>query len=105
MASVGRESPKTPNRQRILLLYGCGTLWKVNRCAASRWRCGERACACRAELLLTVLSFRSQAGMDEGGAKAMFYAEEMDVGGDSSLDLCRGEVIIGDLGNLNIWPL
>lgn len=43
--------------------------------------------------------------MEEGGARAKFYAEETEVEGDSSLDLCRGEVIIGDLGNLKIWPL
>lgn len=105
MASVGRECPQTLNQQRILLSCGCGAQWKVNRCAASHWKCGECACACRAALLLTVLSFRSQAGMEEGGARAKFYAEETEMEGDSSLDLCRGEVIIGDLGNLKIWPL
>lgn len=69
----------------------------------------EQVCCILLEMwraaLLTGLSFWSPAGMDEGGAGAKFYAEEPEVEGDRSWDLCRGEVIIGDLGNLKIWPL
>lgn len=91
MASVGRECPQTLNQQRILLSCGCGAQWKVNRCAASHWRCGACACACRAACLLTVLSFRSQAGMDEGGGKGQVLGWRDGSGGGQFLGpLWRG---------------
>lgn len=92
---------KTPNQQQITLLYGSDAPWKVERCVASHWQCAECMCACKAELLLTPISFRSHPGTDEGRDKGGSRTGGMEVEGDRP-----GLDFLGDAdlpGEMLIW--